>query len=923
MNTKNNDPSVAAEPVLHETETKHTGAETTSLSQQGQARSSPRPSHSTATTDAGDAHANRGIETGSSDGNTDLPTLPNEPSNEAVSVDDIQCQVYEHGRETKGARRSFRNIWSNILKGFSDVYRSNKSLKEFTRDLQERVRHLQSIGASRAAIKKAVADEKNQLPCATFSSLSFSRGCDAIESHTGLFCVDLDELNPGEIERLRAALTKDPHAVLIFLSPTATGLKVVFLVSGLPLWTGTQRLCQAEFALQANRFHRAAYDLLERYIKKHYGVQIDEKCKDSSRMCYLPHDPTAIAKTFGIPLLVSPPAADEDETSKAAYTDGHAGSSEAGGAKRATKNGQEESSKEAQTHGAPTPEGKQGDGKSAKQRLALSAEEVRRILSHVPADDYAVWLMVLGAVKLWGQQQDQEELAFELASQWAKSSSKYDAEAQRRTWDGLKRGEGENVVTMGSVIHLAMKNGWKWKNSRSADEKNGKAQNTNKEESGPPVSEYADRLEQLVGEVFCMGDEWYQLSHGTWRPVDREPIRKLALSVLDSNDEKNSLGMEVIRTVEGRKQCESAELHGFAIQEGSQSILLNCANGVLRVSPASVELLPHDCTRFFTRCLAAAYVPDSECPVFSRVLGEALPDEADQTLALLFSSYCLVPNCKLEVALFVYGPSGTAKSTIFEHGIGSALGVDLVERLSMGELCSPGSYSLPDLQHAALNLSSEGQAGEIPESAVFKKLVEGSPVQVRRIYGKPFEMANCHVKILSLSNHLPRWKNGTDAELRRTRFLAFEHRPAQADSTLKARVEGERDGIFSQLLVPGLRQLLGSYRMPMGSANSMAVRQRFALENDPIDNFISRYCTLGKDLWITNSELEHAFNAFLDFEDISSGLGSCFFRILRQRMPSLQKGRRSEHGIRVKGTLGIDLNASGRALATECSERID
>ena len=51
-------------------------------------------------------------------------------------------------------------------------------------------------------------------------------------------------------------------------------------------------------------------------------------------------------------------------------------------------------------------------------------------------------------------------------------------------------------------------------------------------------------------------------------------------------------------------------------------------------------------------------------------------------------------------------------------------------------------------------------------------------------------------KLMFLANSLPRFKHGTDAELRRARFLRFDVLPTEKDVTLKSKLTSERDGIF-------------------------------------------------------------------------------------------------------------------------------
>jgi hypothetical protein len=97
------------------------------------------------------------------------------------------------------------------------------------------------------------------------------------------------------------------------------------------------------------------------------------------------------------------------------------------------------------------------------EREPVSETLLKELLNHIPADDRGVWLTVLGAVKLWGQGTGKEEIAFQLADEWARQSAKYDETDQQKTWDSLNRGEGENVSTIGTLFHLAKDNGWKGK----------------------------------------------------------------------------------------------------------------------------------------------------------------------------------------------------------------------------------------------------------------------------------------------------------------------------------------------------------------------------------------------------------------------------------------------------------------------------
>ena len=424
------------------------------------------------------------------------------------------------------------------------------------------------------------------------------------------------------------------------------------------------------------------------------------------------------------------------------------------------------------------------------------------------------------------------------------------------------------------------------------------------------VPSATDLLEKRLPPIACVGDSWHVLKNGVWRPTDRNVYRPVALKALIDEKQTDHYCQQVLNTLESRQQVPKEQLRGFArFDDNDGSILICCQNGVLRVRADQVELLSHDAQYSFTRQAAAAYDPNASYQLFQRVELEALPDEADRDLLAAFGAYTLWPTCELEVVLFCFGATATSKSTLWEFGYGSALGNELVTFLRLSNICTGNGYSIPRLEKAALNLGSEAQAGELSESDAFKQLAEGASMEVRGIYGKPYTMQGYHVKLVFLGNHLPRFKSGTDAELRRCRFLHFMHSPAQKDPTLKTRIAAERDGTFSNVMVPALQWLLANRRMPMGGKESQRIMRRFALQNDPIKAFGEECCDLDLELDASKEKLHRAFYAFCERNDLSAGLRErdVFFMKLRASYPSLTD-------YRARGSSGREYRLRGIAV---------
>ena len=223
----------------------------------------------------------------------------------------------------------------------------------------------------------------------------------------------------------------------------------------------------------------------------------------------------------------------------------------------------------------------------------------------------------------------------------------------------------------------------------------------------------------------------------------------------------------------------------------------------------------------------------------------------------------------------------------------------------MSNICDPKGYYLPKLKHVAVNLGTELDALEVGESGNFKALVSGENIAVRPIYGAPFTM-NTTAKLWFLSNNLPRFKHGTDAEQRRTRFLRFDKVPAVKDVDLKTKLAGERDGIFVWAL-EGLSRLLTLPGMPQGGAESKQVHERFAASNDPIGTFIATRCQFDCTAHVSKEHFQAALVEYCESNAIACDDTRWIFRQLWDRYPQLKDARLTEGDSRIRVIKGLVL----------------
>ncbi len=322
--------------------------------------------------------------------------------------------------------------------------------------------------------------------------------------------------------------------------------------------------------------------------------------------------------------------------------------------------------------------------------------------------------------------------------------------------------------------------------------------------------------------------------------------------------------------------------------DNREAILINVENGIVRVALSGVTLLKHNQDHNFTGYLRAAWCPESDAPLFQSVVNAALPDGTDQALLQWFSGYLLYPDAQQhELYLLCYGEGGTGKSTIAEAILQTIGGEPLVTALSMSQICGtgPAAYSLPKLEHAVVNMGTELDTVEMEDSANFKRIVSGETIEARTIYGRPFPMTTT-AKLWFLANSLPRFKHGTEAELRRTRFLLFTNKPEEKDVTLKKRLAAEASGVLCYM-VQGLAAVLQGMPCPEGGEASSRVKGKFAVANDPVIAFVNECCELSPEYETLKDEIYEEFTGYLGGWGFGEKSKRFLFQDLYQRVPSL------------------------------------
>lgn len=420
----------------------------------------------------------------------------------------------------------------------------------------------------------------------------------------------------------------------------------------------------------------------------------------------------------------------------------------------------------------------------------------------------------------------------------------------------------------------------------------------------PTQNDYANGLQERLPPIKTCGQKWYVYNDGAYREMSRDVFRPCAQNVYPPSIRTDRRARALLDDIEGRCQVPQEKLLGAVTAYDSGALLINALNGVIRVTTTTADLLPHSPRWNFTRSLDSIYDPAVKSPLFDGILSQSLPDQADRTLFQLFTGNILLPDCRFEVALNCFGEGGTGKSTLGDT-IKSTIGDDVTACLSMSQICDPKSYSLPEFRHALVNLGTELDSLAVDESGNFKKIVSGEAIEVRPIYGQPFTMRT-HTKLWFLSNSMPRFKNGTDAELRRMRFIRFDQKPGKIDVTLKARLLREKSGVLN-FMIDGLQNLLSLDAMPIGGTASREVHERFRVSNDPIGVFVHECCELNPEARIRKESLLNAFGEFCANHNLNPELQGSFLKKIYERLPAIKSIKARDGEERVPTLTGIQL----------------
>lgn len=261
-------------------------------------------------------------------------------------------------------------------------------------------------------------------------------------------------------------------------------------------------------------------------------------------------------------------------------------------------------------------------------------------------------------------------------------------------------------------------------------------------------------------------------------------------------------------------------------------------NGVLNTD--DMTLHPHS-SDFLTNIVFSDldYNAESDCPIFRKVVYEALDPETAKVLQEI-CGYLLFPDSRYEKIGVLVGEGRNGKSVILSM-ISYALGEKNVTHFSLPQITESSGIYIANMVGKLANICHDsGNLIKVGNEGILKQYASGEPLTAKVLYQQPIITTNYPHSIIAV-NALPISADVSDGYFRRFLIIDFPHQIPlnKVDRQLFAKMKPERMGVLLWI-IEGMKRLLDENDFTESKAVE-DVKKQYRRDNNIVATFIDEF----------------------------------------------------------------------------------
>lgn len=502
------------------------------------------------------------------------------------------------------------------------------------------------------------------------------------------------------------------------------------------------------------------------------------------------------------------------------------------------------------------------NSKSVKSLPDTEVTKINDSLKHVSPESYEIWRKVMMAIHSVAP----SEYGYSLFSKWAKKSSKFKEEENRRNWKELKCDGGVNIQSLYWLANTAKRG------SIEAIDEGSLAKLL--------IELYMDKLR------YCLDTKcWYRFDNVVWVIDPQAPIvfaREMTLGLCaGKNGSELSKKLRSFLTVSGFKSIAShaellPEIQIRAKDFDNNPDLLAVKNGVVNLTTGEFRVSePSD---YLRRQTNVKFDAEASCPEWIKFMKDVT--QKDKELYLFIRrviGYILIGRADLQVFFLILGTGSNGKGVLMRvlksllADYAYAVAPNLLTSAYGGNANSP-TPALAALHGARLVICTELNGKKL-DAGFIKQYAGGDEITARNSYGGIFTFKP-EGKLFISANYedLPEIAATDEAMWRRLvpiPFNAVFKKGKNDDSKLEERLAGEFSGILNWLIKGAVKYHkvgLGQNSIDNSVGTCAAVDAKKAelrMEADSILAWMTKCCDTNQKWIIAGSQAYESYTTFM------------------------------------------------------------